>query len=83
LHLDKSYVRSGEMVDLELCMSLKKRNWKIYYCPIAEAVHWKSQTAGTLRDRGQTIRKNQETFYRRWTHAIQEEEAEWKEENAE
>lgn len=60
--------------DIDLCLNMREKGWKVLYCPQAEVYHFESRTRGLEMTKAKAERvKREEAFFKnRWKDRIDE-----------
>lgn len=60
--------------DIDLCLKMRSRGWKILYCPQAEVYHYESRTRGLemTKEKAERVKKEEDFFKYRWKDPLKE-----------
>lgn len=60
--------------DIDLCLTMRERGWKVLYCPQARLYHYESQTRGLemTREKAQRVLREQKFFQEKWKRQLEE-----------
>ncbi len=59
--------------DVDLCLSMREKGWKVLYCPQAQMYHYESQTRGLemTKEKAQRVLAEQKIFQKRWQKQLE------------
>lgn len=59
--------------DIDLCLSMRQRGWKVLYCPQAEVYHFESRTRGLemTKEKAERVKREETLFRDRWKDLLE------------
>lgn len=60
--------------DIDLCLNMREKGWKVLYCPQADVYHFESRTRGLemTKEKAERVKREEAFFKNRWKERIDE-----------